>query len=68
MFKDVQSAELVDIRDVSVDKSKSEIERLVEYVQQIGDPYHFMCGPFKITAIYPDDAPSIDDCLRGVVR
>jgi hypothetical protein len=61
------AAELVDIITVSVDKDLSEFERLVEFVRQVIDPEHFMCGPFRITAIYPHDAGAMVDCCRGAL-
>ena len=59
--------ELVDIRTVAVEKSLPPMERLVDYVRQIGDPYHFNCGPYTFTAIYPKNGQSMEDCLRGAV-
>jgi len=56
--------ELVDIRTISVDKELPQPERGIEYVRQIVNPYLFKCGGFIITAIYPSDAPPMNDCLR----
>ena len=67
MKNHVTNSELVDIRCVDVDKSLPEMERLIEFVRQIGDPYNFICGPYKITATYPEDAKPMIDCLRGAV-
>ena len=60
-------SESVDIRDVKVDKSLPQPERLIDYVRQIGDPYRFKCGPYTFTAIYPDNGKSLEECLRGAV-
>lgn len=54
---------LVDIRDVSVDTSLPKEERIAEFVRQIKDPYHFQCGPFKVTARFAPDGLSLEDCL-----
>jgi len=59
--------ELVDIRTVAVEKSLPPMERIAEYVRQLGDPYHFICGPYTFTAIYPENGQSMEDCLRGAV-
>ena len=59
--------ELVDIRTVIVDRSLSQSERVAEYVRQIRNPRRFMCGGFTVTAIYPEDAPPIEDRLRGAI-
>jgi len=67
MRGNITNVDLVDIRDVTVDKNLPQRERLVEYVRQIGNPYRFKCGPYTFTAIYPDNGKSIEDCLRGTV-
>ena len=44
---DLQSCnidELVDIRDVKVDKSKSQMEKLVDFIEKIKNPYLFKVG------------------------
>ena len=60
--------QLKDIRDVSVDKNLSKNERIAEFVRQIGDPYHFRCGRFTITAQFSDNGLSMEDCLKGLIK
>lgn len=55
---------LVDIRDVSVDKSLPDDERPIEYLRQIKNPYHFKCGKYSIRAKYDENGPSLADSLR----
>jgi hypothetical protein len=57
-------ADLVDIRDVQVDKNLSERERIAEYRRQIKDPCHFKCGKFTVTARFAEDGVRLEDCLR----
>ncbi|GHU39224.1 hypothetical protein FACS1894105_13860 [Clostridia bacterium] len=58
---------LVDIRDVRVDSTLPKRERVIEYVRQIKDPYHFKCGEMNIFAKYPKNGVEIEDCLQGLV-
>jgi hypothetical protein len=60
-------AGLVDIRDVRVDSTLPKRERIMEYVRQIKNPYHFKCGELNITAKYPKNGVEIEDCLQGIV-
>lgn len=55
---------LVDIRDVLVDKSLPKHERIAEYIRQIKDPYHFKCGKFTVIARFAEDGPTLEDCLQ----
>ena len=59
---------LVDIRDVFVDPSLPREERIASFVKQIGNPYRFRCGDFIVNASFPEKGPSIEDCLRGILR
>ena len=60
-------SELADIHEVKVEKSLPQMERLIEYVRQIGDPYHFRCGTYTFIAVYPENGKSFEECLRGAV-
>lgn len=40
----MDTAPLVDIRDVSVDKNLTREERVAEFIRQIKNPYCFKCG------------------------
>jgi len=62
-----KNSELVDIRDVSVDKNLPKHERIVEYVRQIKNPYRFRCGKFTITARFAESGPTLEDCLQQMM-
>jgi hypothetical protein len=59
--------ELVDIRDVQVDSNLPKLERVLEYLRQIKNPYHFKCGKFTVTARFADNGLSIEECLQAIV-
>ena len=59
--------ELVDIRDVQVDRTQSQPERINEFRQQIKDPHLYRCGGIKINAKFATNGKSIEDCLRSSV-
>ena len=58
-----EHAGLVDIRDVSVDKSLPDDKRSVEYVRQIKNPHLFKCGKYTIHARYDENGPPLSDSL-----
>ena len=58
---------LVDIRGVQVDKSMPRDERIAEFVRQIGNPYHFRCGKFEVTARFAEDGPTLEECLQRII-
>ena len=60
--------ELVDIRDVSVNKDLPKEERIAAFVKQIKNPYRFRCGDFVINACFASGGTTIEDCLKGILR
>ena len=42
--------ELVDIREVTVDKDLPKEERIAAFLHQIKNPYRFRCGEFVVNA------------------
>ena len=59
--------DLVDIRDVQVDKDLPKQDRVAEFVRQIKDPYHFRCGKFAVTARFTEDGPTLEECLQRII-
>lgn len=64
----VSSENLVDIRDVRVDRSLPRNQRVSDYIRQIGNPHHFRCGKFVVHTEYADNGVSLEDCLQGILR
>ena len=63
----INSSELVDIRNVSVDKTMPKHERIMEYIRQIKNPYKFKCGKFTVTARFAESGPTLEDCLQRLM-
>jgi len=63
----INIADLVDIRDIHVDPKLSKCDRILEYLRQIKDPFHFKCGKFTITARFAEDGPTLEDCLQQIM-
>jgi len=63
----IDTDELVDIRDVHVDANLPKLDRIIEYVRQIKNPYRFKCGEFVVSVKYADNGVSLEDCLERIV-
>lgn len=59
--------DLVDIRDVKVDRSLPTEERVRSYVEQIKNPYCFRVGDVKVRVSYADKAKSLDDSFGEMI-
>ena len=62
-----ENTELVDIRNIVVDKRLPKHERIAEYIRQIKDPYNFRCGNFAVTVKYAENGPTLEDCLHRIM-
>ena len=67
MKEKANDTKLVDISTVMTDKDLPKFERTVDYIRQIKDPYHYKSGKFNITAYFPENAPSMEECLQGLM-
>jgi hypothetical protein len=63
----INKNDLVDIGDVRVDSSLSRNERVSEYNRQIKDPNHYKCRGLTVTAKFPENGASFEECLRSMV-
>ncbi len=59
--------ELVDIREIVVDKALPQAERLATFVRQIKNPYRYKCGKFVVTAEFMANGPTLEECLRSLL-
>ena len=60
--------ELVDIREVSVDKNLPKEERIAAFIRQIKNPYRFRCGDFVVNACFAGNGVTLEECLQGILR
>jgi hypothetical protein len=67
MSENKSIAELVDIRDVRIDKSQPKMKRIVEYDRQLKGHKHFKYKNMEVTAFFTQGGPPIEDCLIGLM-
>lgn len=60
-------SELVDIRDVVIDKSLTLEERVRSYVEQIKDPYCFKVGDVVVRVSYAGKDKSFTDSFTSMI-
>ena len=60
-------SELVDIRDVVIDKSLPLEERVRSYVEQIKDPYCFRVGNVVVRVSYAGKDKSLTDSFTSMI-
>ena len=60
-------SELVDIRDVVIDKSLTLEDRVRSYVEQINDPYCFRVGDVVVRVSYAGKDKSLTDSFTSMI-
>lgn len=66
--KEVDVNSLVDIRDVKVNLHLKQPERVLDYINQIKNPYCFRHGDYIIKIGFCDSGKSLNDCLKLYVE
>ena len=64
----IHTDELVDIREVSVDKNLPKEERIAAFIRQIKHPYRVRCGDFVVNACFAGNGVTLEECLQGILR
>ena len=59
--------ELVDIRDVKLDSSLGQAERIQSFLQQIKNPYCFRVGDVVVNGAYTEGGPTLNDCFADML-
>ncbi len=62
------SEELVDIRDVTVNRELSKEERIADFVSQIKNPYLFKCGKYTVKASFSENGQTLEECIKGLIK
>ena len=60
-------SELVDIRDVVIDKRLTPEERVRSYIEQIKDPYCFKVGDVVVRVSYAGKDKSLTDSFASMI-
>ncbi|MDO5408958.1 MAG: hypothetical protein Q4F21_00710 [Lachnospiraceae bacterium] len=59
---------LVDISTVEIDRSLPPEERLANYLEQIRNPYCYLCNGIVVHIAYADTEQTIEDKLEHFIR
>ncbi len=59
--------DLVDIRDIKVDKDKSQYEKLIDFIEAIKNPYLFKVGSTIVKVKFADDNNTFQKRLENII-
>lgn len=64
-IKEVNADDLVDIRTVSVDTSLPPEQRMMNYLEQVKNPYLFRCGDAVVSVRFSAGGTALDGLLKN---
>jgi len=71
MRNNTDTADLVEITAINVEKNLPQSERCAEFKRQIKDMHNYKCKAehetFTVRAVYANNGTSIEACLRGMM-
>lgn len=67
-IRTVDRDELVDIRDVQIDRSQPKEERFRSFLQQIKNPYCFKVGAVVVKMCFSDTDATLEDRMEHYLR
>lgn len=62
--RNVDRDELVDIRDVVIDRTLPKEERIQKFVRDIKNPYCFKCGDVVVKSTFADTDLTLEECVE----
>ena len=68
VLRTVNREELVDIRDVHIDRSLPIEERVRSFVEQIKNPYCFKCGEAVVKTSFLETEVTLEECVESYLR
>ena len=67
-IRTVDPASLNDILDTNINSELPFIEKALDYIKQIGNPYCFRCGDTVVKVSHSDSTTTISDCMESYFR
>ena len=67
-IRTVRREDLVDIRDVHIDRTLPKEERIKDFMRQIENPYCYKCGDVVVKVEFSDTDLTLEDCMEHYLR
>ena len=67
-IRTVNIDDLVDIRDVHIDRTLPKEERIKSFIKQIKNPYVYRCGDVVVKVSFSDTDQTLEDRMEHYLR
>lgn len=65
---EINSADVIDIKDIKIDRRKSSDERLLDFLNAVENPYVFKIKGRVVKVNFSDSDKTAEDCLTSVLK
>lgn len=65
---EINSADVIDIKDIKIDRRKSSDERLLDFLNVVKNPYVFKIKGRIVKVNFSDSDKTAEDCLTSVLK
>ena len=67
-IKTVDKTKLVDITTVKINLQDTPEKKMKDYIEQVKNPYCFLCNGYVVKLEFSDGDKSIEDCLINYIN
>lgn len=60
--------EVIDIKDIKIDRRKSSNERILDFLNEVENPYVFKIKGRVVKVSFSENGKTVDDCLTSVLK
>lgn len=67
-IKFAQEKDIDELKNIKINTNKTKLERIMEFLQTVKNPYMFMINGIKVKFEFAKDGPDINDCIENLIR
>ena len=61
----IDRKELVDLSTIHIRQDLPQVEKILDFLEQIKNPYCFLCGDVPVRVCFTDDGPKLGQTLEN---
>lgn len=62
-IKELKKETLIDISTIKTDSTLTQEQKIIAFLEQLKNPYCFLCGNTPVRVCYSDQAPALEEIL-----
>lgn len=63
-----QEKDIDDLKDIKINTNKTKMERIIEFLQTVKNPYMFIVDGIKVKFEFAENGPNINECIENLIK